>query len=179
MNRRVALSLDAFTRWAVNPATLVTILGPALADISLWFFVATSTGKMAALTKSPDVCALLEHRTQFYTMIVAYGFFVIELIFGSQGPIARAASRRHRPNWGAAAILSIGFGIGIFVFGGYMMSERVIEMYRAGACLSGVPSPVDPPPLGSPITWIRALIVIVLALAMFTEPRETTSEGKN
>ena len=174
---RGALSQDALTRWALNPATLITVLGPALADVCLWFFIATSNGKMATLTKSPEVCALLEHRTQLYTMVIAYGFCVIELIFGPLAPVSRSGLRKDRPSWGMAAIIIIGIIIGALGFGGYLMSERVIELYQSGACLRGVPSPDDPPPLASPITWIRALIVIVLFIATLTEQRGSNSES--
>jgi hypothetical protein len=154
-------------RWLFNPATLVTIAGPTISDVCLWFFVASSAGQYAVLAKNPNVCALIEHRTQLYTLVVAYCFCVIELIFGVWG--GTSIKKRNASTWRTTLTFCLG-GIILFgALGGYLMSENVVDMYRHGSCALGIPSPGDMPPLRSPITWLRILVLLLVLVATTLE----------
>jgi hypothetical protein len=153
-------------RWVRNPATLVTIGAPIVIDTCLWNFLAVSTGSYANLARSPDVCALLEHRTQLYTMLVASAFCIFQaLLWSLFGAGQEDNNSKPRSPWRTTVVIFLSCALLWAVFSGTLMSENVVALYKVGACEHGVPSPMDIPPLSSPITWLRIFIAVLVLFA--------------
>jgi hypothetical protein len=168
------LSHDTIMAWLLSPAVLVTICAPILIDTSLWFFLAASPGgDYAQLARTPSVCALLEHRTQLYTMLIAFAFCTMQIFAPGAGDIAqnrqeiRQSKFRLKHTIFAVLVVCVTFAI----FGGHLMSETVVGLYKAGACEQGVASPLQMPPLTSPVTWLRVFILVVAFFTALSESR--------
>jgi hypothetical protein len=163
---RSVFTHDTLLRWVSNPATLVTVGAPILIDTSIWKFLASSTGSYAVLARTPDVCALLEHRTQLYTMLVACAFCIFQVLLWSFfGGAAEGTEEKKRAGWRHTIAIVLGIILIWTIFSGRLMSEDVVAMYKLGACQQGVPSPMEFPPLASPITQMRIFIVFLLLFA--------------
>lgn len=163
---RNSFSHESLQRWVTNPATLVTVGAPIIIDTCLWNFVATSSGNYANLAKTPDVCALLEHRTQLYTMLVASAFCVFQaLLWSFFGGKQDGTEVKPRSPWATTVVIILCCALVWAIFSGTLMSENVVALYKAGACEHGVPSPMEFPPLSSPITWLRIFILFLILFA--------------
>lgn len=67
--------------WITNPATLITVLAPVTISVCVAYFISSNDhGTYRNLIKEPNTCALLEHRTNLYTLIVASAFLIFELV---------------------------------------------------------------------------------------------------
>jgi hypothetical protein len=105
-------------------------------------------------------------------MLVAFAFCVIQ-VFDVKLRATGEARQQMRFGWPHTLLLILIAAVLIGVFGGYLMSEPVVDMYKAGYCEQGVSSPFQVPPLSSPITWLRAFILIVVFFSTVAEaPRE-------
>lgn len=174
---RGAFTHDNLLRWVRNPATLVSVGAPTIIATSLWNFLASSTGSYAVLARTPEVCALLEHRTQLYTMLVACAFCVFQVLLWSFfGGAQEGTERVPRTGWRNTIVIVLSGLLLWTIFSGTLMSESVIAMYRVGACEYGVPSPTDIPPLASPITQMRIFILVLVLFASARNGKHAPAE---
>src|ERR1700733_12315489 len=154
-------------RSALNPATLVTAGAPWLIAVAQAFYVANKAGGYADLINQPRVCGLLEHRTQLYTLIVAYFFYLFIVI-----RICVASGKTTSGSWNyyrlethkhivviLIAFLATSIYTGWFILGGHVMTRSLIDIYaNLESCREGTITATEFPPLSSPITWLRIFV---------------------
>jgi hypothetical protein len=145
---------------------------PILVSLCLALFLSSSEpspGSYAELAKSAKNCALLEHRTQLCVLIVALGFCILQVWKGPLLSMVAAADEpsERGPGWPMTLTLILVFVFGFFFLHGELMTERVVDLYRDGNCSLGKVSALEFPPLWSPITWLRVIIIVVAFLSSF------------
>ncbi len=156
-----------------HPVLLISFFGPLVVGLNLRL-VQLYDSPLKKLLEDKWVFALIDFHLQFYTLILAYLFFWIEVFarafwFIQKTPHVPTAIQALRDSAPAMLITTLVvlnlFGGAYALFSGQLASPETIELYLpSDAHRLGE---IEIPPLESPITWFRALLVasgVVLGL---------------
>lgn len=148
----------------LNPVSVVALFGPLLISVNLLWLRANlpADHHLMTFTNDPVVLAFLDYRIQLFTAIIAFVFYFFDNI-RKYWHFARQADLNLF--WDRADIkkqINIVVGVLITVIVLYTMisgawaKEWIINCYLrpAGSFEIGVV-----PPLDSPLTWLRVLII--------------------
>ncbi|HKR61247.1 MAG TPA: hypothetical protein VJS64_16110 [Pyrinomonadaceae bacterium] len=172
-------------RSALNPATLVTAGAPWLIAVSEAFYVANKAGGYGGLIALQGVCALLEHRTQLYTLIVAYFFylFIVVRVCLTSGKTGSGSWNYYRLEKHKYIVLILVPFIGLTIYmgwlvlGGRVMTQEILDIYgNLPSCQHGAVVGTELPPLASPLTWLRVIIGVLAAATVYLD-RNQYDEG--
>ncbi len=150
-----------------NPATLLTFFAPPLIAVTEAFFRTDVGPRYLSVVQQEEVCGLLDHRTQLYTLIVAFAFFLLQTgaVAGKRlvtvpGNI-NLEKIKHDPfvGWYIVTMFLISVAFFVCMFSGRFMTPQIVDMYAAlPTCVMKHVGQFGMPPLSSPITIFRAVI---------------------
>lgn len=163
---------------AMNPATIITLIAPLLIIVSEAFFRSNSSELYIRILKTKEVCGLLDHRTQMYTLIVAYFFFLLqtgEIVFRRLRTTSGTIDLRKKeafPGYCALTMLVSVVAFFWLMLTGHFMTSDVVEQYsNLPGCVGGNVGTMQMPPLTSPITIFRVGTGFLAALISYLDIR--------
>jgi len=153
-----------------NPSSIVAVAAPTILSIVELFFLINDSGPYNKALIDPNVCALLEHRTQLYTLVVAYFFFTLQFSNMVHRQIVtrngswewkRAKDHSHLGHC-TALFAALTISLGYLFLSGRMMTTTGLDAYRSlKSCTHHQIYAVELPPLDAWVTICRFLVAII------------------
>ena len=171
-------------KWIFDPTIFVTTFAPWAIQNALLIFRDQVTripnDQMKAfqdMLLTPTVYTLIDFSVQLYTAFLGWIFLCFKLGSSYAHILFVSSEKNSDSNWkdtlGALIfILVLISGLLIFVFGIYWNID-ILQLYD-----KGIGTRVEPPPLKSPITWLRGIILIIGVFA-FILPNNKTGQNKS
>jgi hypothetical protein len=153
---------------------------PTVLAIAESFFLANETGPYKDALANPNVCALLELRTQLYTLVIVYFFFAVQFVEMTLLQVKTSEGGWHWPrlkehkHYGHCLALFVIVSLGLWYLfaNGLLMTSGALDSYRAlRSCSSFHVSSYEFPPLDTWITISRFGVGIMAFVITYLDRR--------